>query len=89
MIITHINGNEIKNNLDLYNAVNGTQDNSTANITYVYANNNPKTVTVQLENQYILISDLRQSLQFQISSANKRETGINDMDDFIDLLTQE
>ena len=43
----------------------------------------------KLENQYILISDLRQSLQFQISSANKRETGINDMDDFIDLLTQE
>ena len=45
--------------------------------------------TQRLKNQYILISDLRQNMQFQISSANKREAGINAMEDFIDLLTQE
>jgi hypothetical protein len=40
----------------------------------------------KLEDQYILISDLRQNLKFQISSANKREAGINAMEDFIELL---
>jgi hypothetical protein len=45
--------------------------------------------TQRLKNQYILISDLRQNMQFQISSANKREAGINAMEDFIDLLTLE
>ena len=40
----------------------------------------------KLENQYILISDIKQSISFQITSANKREAEINSMEDFIELL---
>jgi len=42
--------------------------------------------TQKLENQYILISDIKQSISFQITSANKREVEINSMGDFVDLL---
>ena len=44
--------------------------------------------TQKLKNQYILISDLKQDMEFRISSANKRESGINSMEDFIGLLVQ-
>lgn len=40
----------------------------------------------KLDNQYILISDQRNSINFQITSANKREAEINSMKDFINLL---
>jgi len=40
----------------------------------------------KLENQFILISDQRQTINFQITSANKREAEFNSMADFIDLL---
>jgi len=42
--------------------------------------------TQKLENQYILISDIKQSISFQITSANKREAEINSMEDFVELL---
>jgi len=40
----------------------------------------------KLENQYILISEARQQIAFEITSANRREAAINSMEDFLDLL---
>lgn len=45
--------------------------------------------TQKHEYQYIHTLDLKQNLQFQISSANKREAGINAMEDFIELLARD
>lgn len=42
----------------------------------------------RLKNQYILISEPGESMEFTITSANMREEGINSMEDFIDLLKQ-
>lgn len=39
----------------------------------------------KLEKQYILVSDQRQGIAFEITSANRREAGINSMKDFLDL----
>jgi hypothetical protein len=40
----------------------------------------------KLEKQYILVSDQRQDIVFEITSANRREAEINSMEDFLDLL---
>jgi hypothetical protein len=40
----------------------------------------------EFKNQYILITDLRKSFSFEITSANERETAINSMEDFLKLL---
>lgn len=39
----------------------------------------------KLEEQYILVSDQRQGIAFEITSANRREAEINSMKDFLDL----
>lgn len=40
----------------------------------------------KLQDQFILISEQRQSMEITVTSANAREEGINSMEDFIDLL---
>lgn len=42
----------------------------------------------QLDDQYIIVSDQRKSISFQITTANKREAGIDSKEDFIELLEE-